>query len=95
MSRCTFCYLRICARCIPEFDKRRRNLGGLLEWVRREKGKGRADEGGKQVVAHSGGVAPSAAKEDGEDKDRKEDVEKAMEESALKKVETARKRETR
>jgi len=67
----------------------------LLEWVRREKGKGRADEGGKQVVAHSGGVAPSAAKEDGEDKDRKEDVEKAMEESALKKVETARKRETR
>jgi len=40
-------------------------------------------------------VVSPVVKEDGEDKDRKEDVEKAMEESALKKVETARKRETR
>lgn len=66
-----------------------------MEWVREGKGKGRADEGGKQVVAQGGGVVSPVVKEDGEDKDRKEDVEKAMEESALKKVETARKRETR
>lgn len=68
---------------MSEFAKRKKSLKGLMAWLEKR----RDEEGMKEVV-------PSGSREkDGGD--RKEKVEKMMEENALRKVEMARKRETR
>lgn len=90
MWRCTFCMLRICSTCMAVFDARKRNLEGLLDWL--AKGKDRDEEGMKEVVADK---REEKDKKDGDTVKGKEDLEKAMEEQALKKAETTRKRETR
>jgi len=86
--KCTFCMLRVCPRCMAEFAHRKKSLESLLGWLRAVD---RDEEGMKEVVAD----ADAEASEEKEVVDRKERVEKEMEELALKKVETARKRETR
>ncbi len=73
---------------MAEFAHRKKSLGSLLGWLRAVD---RDEEGMKEVVAD----ADAEASEEKEVVDRKERVEKEMEELALKKVETARKRETR
>lgn len=82
--KCTFCMLRICPMCMAEFAHRKKNLESLMGWLETLD---RDEEGMKEVVSDGG--------EEKEVADRKENVEKQMEELALKKVETARKRETR
>ncbi len=76
--------LRICPRCMAEFAHRKKSLAGLLGWLAATD---RDEEGMKEVVADAG-IEEEVV-------DRERDVEKQMEELALKKVETARKRETR
>lgn len=78
--------LRVCPRCMAEFAHRKKSLEGLLGWLRAVD---RDEEGMKEVVADAD------ASGEKEVVGRKERVEKEMEELALKKVETARKRETR
>jgi hypothetical protein len=73
---------------MAEFAHRKKSLESLLGWLRAVD---RDEEGMKEVVAD----ADAEASEEKEVVDRKERVEKEMEELALKKVETARKRETR
>jgi len=70
--------------CMAEFAHRKKNLESLMGWLETLD---RDEEGMKEVVSDGG--------EEKEVADRKENVEKQMEELALKKVETARKRETR
>lgn len=81
---CAFCYLRICPRCMDELARRKKNLQDLMSWLNAT---GKDEEGMKEVVPDK--------RTEKEVVDHKEDVEKQMEESALKKVETTRKRETR
>ena len=76
------------------FDGKSRSLQGLLDWL--AKGKYKDEEGMKEVVTEGEGVEDLTTQEkDGNEAKTKEDVEKDMEELALKKVETTRKRETR
>lgn len=76
--------LRICPSCMAEFAHRKKSLEGLLGWLGAVD---RDEEGMKEVVADAAGEKEVV--------EQKEDIEKQMEELALKKVETARKRETR
>lgn len=69
---------------MDEFTRRKRNLQDFLSWLSTA---GKDEEGMKEVV-------PGDETEK-EVVDLKENVEKQMEESAQKKVETVRKRETR
>ena len=76
------------------FEGKNRRLQSLLDSL--TKGKAKDEEGMKEVVADGEGAESSKAQEkDGNEVKTKEDVEKDMEELALKKVETTRKRETR
>ena len=80
---CIFCLVRICFQCMSELKKRKNSLESLMVWVKEQE---YAREG-EEVVPQERGV--------GSDEKQTENVEKAMEEQALKKVEVARKRETR
>lgn len=69
---------------MAEFTHRKKDLESLMGWLDTDS---RDEEGMKEVVL-DGGEAKEVV-------NRKENVEKQMEELALKKAETARKRETR
>lgn len=74
------------------FEARKRNLEGLMDWLAIEKDKKQGmKEGGTDGIE----TEDFALKGEGDETSRKEGVEKAMEEAAAKKAETARKRETR
>lgn len=82
--RCCFCLLRICTRCAEALEVSKKDLKGLMEWLGKIKEEEEAAKG-----ATTGREA-----EKGE-VDTKPNVEKEMEEQALKKIETTKKRETR
>ncbi|KAL6715599.1 hypothetical protein ACLMJK_006560 [Lecanora helva] len=93
MWRCTFCMIRICPRCKTAFDARRRNLESLMYWL--EHGRDREGEGPRRHIRNFSGAESSAQGSRNQQPKSKEEVEKEMEEQALRKVETAKKRETR
>ena len=95
MVKCSWCELRICGKCWKKLEEKNRSLQELLDWLAENKHED--DDEKKEVVAGQVAAQESLEKKDGDGKKgkEKEEVEKEMEELALKKVETARKRETR
>ena len=75
------------------FDARKRNLQALVQWM--EKPKNKDAEGMKEVVSPNTKVGDFALKKGGDDKGKEAVLEKETQELVAKRVETAKKRETR